>query len=188
MAAWPRATPIGTAAHCVNAIPATLSAPAGDPEFFRPAAHHRPGRSWLAMLSCWAARPRPGCRESDGQWQSLSSSSKRRAIPVQLRCSRHAGGSAAGDLFAHWYGLIPPIKEVRDQTVLGILVGQARVITMVGGGACARSWTVRRPAAVVRLHRSPTRPAGAAGRVGGGGELRSRGCRNHGDWHGPSIL
>lgn len=58
-----------------------------------------------------------------------------RAIPVQSEDA--FGGTLAAALpviCSHWYGLIPPIKEVRDQTGAWDSVGQARVITMVGGG------------------------------------------------------
>ncbi len=35
---------------------------------------------------------------------------------------------------SHWYGLIPPIKEVRDQKGDWDAAGQTRLIAMVGGG------------------------------------------------------
>ena len=40
---------VATAAHCVNAIPATCRRPGGHPKLLRSAAHHRPGRAraWL---------------------------------------------------------------------------------------------------------------------------------------------
>ncbi|ORC14568.1 SRPBCC family protein [Mycobacterium kansasii] len=46
-----------------------------------------------------------------------------RTLPIALRviCSR-------------WYGVIPPIKEVRDQSGDWDAAGQTRVIAMVGGG------------------------------------------------------
>ena len=43
-------------------------------------------------------------------------------IPLPVICS-------------HWYGPIPPIKEVRDQTGDWDAPGQTRVLTMVGGGS-----------------------------------------------------
>src|SRR5690348_12496731 len=37
------------------------------------------------------------------------------------------------ELFAHWYGPIPPIKDVRDQTGAWDAAGQSRTVVLVGG-------------------------------------------------------
>ncbi|KAA1248248.1 SRPBCC family protein [Mycobacterium simiae] len=42
---------------------------------------------------------------------------------------------------SHWYGVVPPIKEVRDQTGDWDAAGQSRVITMVGGGRVRETLT-----------------------------------------------
>lgn len=39
------------------------------------------------------------------------------------------------DICSHWYGPIPPIKQVRDQTGDWDAAGQTRTLTMVGGGS-----------------------------------------------------
>jgi Polyketide cyclase / dehydrase and lipid transport len=59
-----------------------------------------------------------------------------RAIPVAV------GDAFNGTLplplpviFAQWYGPIPPIKAVRDQTGEWDAAGQTRTVTMVGGGS-----------------------------------------------------
>jgi hypothetical protein len=39
------------------------------------------------------------------------------------------------DICSQWYGLFPPIKEVREQSGDWDAAGQTRVITMVGGGS-----------------------------------------------------
>lgn len=49
-------------------------------------------------------------------------------IPLTVICSR-------------WYGLFPPIKEVRDQTGDWDAAGQTRVIRMVGGGSVQEELT-----------------------------------------------
>jgi Polyketide cyclase / dehydrase and lipid transport len=49
-------------------------------------------------------------------------------IPLPVICSQ-------------WYGLFPPIKEVRDQTGDWDAAGQTRVITMVGGGSVHETLT-----------------------------------------------
>src|SRR5262245_20108424 len=36
---------------------------------------------------------------------------------------------------AHWYGLIPPIKGIRDQTGAWDAAGRTRIVEMVGGGS-----------------------------------------------------
>jgi hypothetical protein len=38
-------------------------------------------------------------------------------------------------IFSHWYGPIPPIKEVRDQTGEWDAPGQTRVVMLTGGGS-----------------------------------------------------
>lgn len=42
---------------------------------------------------------------------------------------------------SHWYGVIPPIKEVREQTGDWDASGQSRVIAMVGGGLVRETLT-----------------------------------------------
>jgi hypothetical protein len=49
-------------------------------------------------------------------------------IPLPVICS-------------HWYGPIPPIKEVLDQTGDWDAAGQTRVLTMVGGGSVREELT-----------------------------------------------
>jgi hypothetical protein len=49
-------------------------------------------------------------------------------IPLELICSR-------------WYGPIPPIKEVRQQTGGWDAAGQTRVVLMVGGGSAREELT-----------------------------------------------
>jgi hypothetical protein len=39
------------------------------------------------------------------------------------------------ELFRKWYGPIPPIKEVRDQTGDWDAVGQSRTVVLAGGGS-----------------------------------------------------
>ncbi|RFZ43879.1 Polyketide cyclase / dehydrase and lipid transport [Mycobacterium marinum] len=39
------------------------------------------------------------------------------------------------EVFNHWYGPIPPIKEVRDQTGAWDAAGQTRKLFLVGGGS-----------------------------------------------------
>lgn len=74
---------VATAAHCVNAIPATC-APRRGSRAFRPAAHHRPGRSRAGTLELLAASPAGMSRIGRViQWQSLSSSSNRE----RFRCN-----------------------------------------------------------------------------------------------------
>jgi hypothetical protein len=45
------------------------------------------------------------------------------------------------ELFRRWYGPIPPIKEVRDQTGDWDAVGQARTLVLVGGGSMREELT-----------------------------------------------
>ena len=49
-------------------------------------------------------------------------------IPLPLICS-------------HWYGPIPPVKDVRDQTGDWDAAGQTRVVLMVGGGSLQEELT-----------------------------------------------
>lgn len=42
---------------------------------------------------------------------------------------------------SHWYGLIPPIKGIEEQTGDWDAAGQSRVITMVGGGSVREKLT-----------------------------------------------
>jgi Polyketide cyclase / dehydrase and lipid transport len=44
-------------------------------------------------------------------------------------------------IFTQWYGLFPPIKQVRDQTGDWDAAGQTRVVTMVGGGSVREKLT-----------------------------------------------
>lgn len=64
--------------------PGNSICPGGDPELFRPAAHHRPGRSRAGTLELLAASPAGMSRIGRViQWQSLSSSSNRE----RFRCN-----------------------------------------------------------------------------------------------------
>jgi Polyketide cyclase / dehydrase and lipid transport len=44
-------------------------------------------------------------------------------------------------LFSHWYGPIPPIKAVRDQTGDWSAVGQTRNVDLTGGGGMRETLT-----------------------------------------------
>jgi hypothetical protein len=44
-------------------------------------------------------------------------------------------------IFRHWYGPIPPIKEVRDQTGEWQSPGQTRVVLLTGGGSMREELT-----------------------------------------------
>lgn len=48
-------------------------------------------------------------------------------------------------IFSQWYGVIPPIKEVREQTGAWDAVGQTRVLLMVGGGRARETLTSVEP-------------------------------------------
>jgi hypothetical protein len=48
-------------------------------------------------------------------------------------------------LFRHWYGPIPPIKEVRDQRGDWSSVGQTRTIALTGGGTMQETLTEVNP-------------------------------------------
>lgn len=45
------------------------------------------------------------------------------------------------ELFCRWYGPIPPIRAVRDQTGIWDSVGQTRTILLTGGGSMAETLT-----------------------------------------------
>ncbi|CAM4415141.1 Polyketide cyclase / dehydrase and lipid transport [Mycobacterium basiliense] len=49
------------------------------------------------------------------------------------------------DICGHWYGPIPPIKEVRDQTGDWGAVGESRTLLMVGGGSVHEELTTVEP-------------------------------------------
>lgn len=48
-------------------------------------------------------------------------------------------------LFRHWYGPIPPIKEVRDQRGDWSSVGETRTIALAGGGTMRETLTAVDP-------------------------------------------
>jgi Polyketide cyclase / dehydrase and lipid transport len=48
-------------------------------------------------------------------------------------------------LFRKWYGPIPPIKEVRDQTGHWDAAGQSRTVVLVGGGSMREELTQFNP-------------------------------------------
>jgi Polyketide cyclase / dehydrase and lipid transport len=65
-----------------------------------------------------------------------------RAIPVAVQDA--FGGTLPMPLpviCSHWYGPIPPIKQVRDQTGGWDAAGQTRTIMMVGGGSAHEELT-----------------------------------------------
>ena len=63
-------------------------------------------------------------------------------------------------LFRKWYGPIPPIKEVRNQTGDWDAVGQSRTVVLVGGGSMREEVTQSR---ITRwAHASSAAAAGAA--------------------------
>jgi hypothetical protein len=45
------------------------------------------------------------------------------------------------ELFRHWYGPIPPIKQVRDQTGSWEAAGQTRTVLLTGGGSMREQLT-----------------------------------------------
>lgn len=58
-----------------------------------------------------------------------------RAIPVSVEDAfAQTMPISLPELMSQWYGIIPPIKEVRDQTGAWDAAGQTRTILMVGGG------------------------------------------------------
>jgi hypothetical protein len=54
----------------------------------------------------------------------------RRTLPIPLP-----------ELFTRWYGPIPPIKEVRDQTGAWDAAGQTRTVLLAGGGSMREELT-----------------------------------------------
>ena len=50
------------------------------------------------------------------------------------------------ELMSHWYGPLPPIKEVREQRGAWATPGQSRVLVLAGGGSAREVLTsVERP-------------------------------------------
>jgi hypothetical protein len=45
------------------------------------------------------------------------------------------------DIFKHWYGPLPPVKEVREQADVWGAVGQTRVLRMAGGASMREELT-----------------------------------------------
>lgn len=65
-----------------------------------------------------------------------------RAVPVPVTDAFHGTVPIPLDeLFSRWYGPIPPIKEVREQTGTWDEVGQTRTIVLTGGGSMAETLT-----------------------------------------------
>ena len=65
-----------------------------------------------------------------------------RAIPVgQEDAFRDMVPMPLTALFRRWYGPIPPIKEVLDQTGEWDAVGQSRTVVLVGGGSMREELT-----------------------------------------------
>lgn len=65
-----------------------------------------------------------------------------RTVPVSVAAA--FSGTAPiplNELFYRWYGPIPPIREVRDQTGPWDTVGQTRTILLRGGGSMAETLT-----------------------------------------------
>jgi hypothetical protein len=59
-----------------------------------------------------------------------------RVIPIAVEEAFHGTlPLPLPEIFGHWYGPIPPIKEVRDQTGAWDAAGQTRVVKLVGGGS-----------------------------------------------------
>jgi hypothetical protein len=59
-----------------------------------------------------------------------------RAIPVVQDDAFHGTLAASlPTLFRRWYGPIPPIKAVRDQTGDWVTVGESRTLKLAGGGS-----------------------------------------------------
>ena len=86
-------------------------------------------------------------------------------------------------LFHRWYGPIPPIKEVRDQTGDWDAVGQTRTVVLTGGGSMREQLTSYDVAEFVRLHAVRRQgPARAARRPRRGPVgVRARRHRHQGD-------
>lgn len=69
-----------------------------------------------------------------------------RAIPVALDDAfRDTVPIPLPDLFGHWHGPIPPIKEVRDQVGEWGTVGQTRTVFLTGGGSMREELVVVDP-------------------------------------------
>ncbi|KZS85593.1 MULTISPECIES: SRPBCC family protein [Mycobacterium] len=65
-----------------------------------------------------------------------------RAIPVTVEDAfNRTLPIALPVICSRWYGVIPPIKEVRDQSGDWDAAGQTRVIAMVGGGLVRETLT-----------------------------------------------
>lgn len=65
-----------------------------------------------------------------------------RAIPVSPADAFHGTAPIPlPTLFARWYGPIPPIKAVRDQTGDWDAVGQSRTVLLTGGGSMREQLT-----------------------------------------------
>ena len=64
-----------------------------------------------------------------------------RAIPATGGRVPGLAADAAAVLFRRWYGPIPPIKQVLDQTGDWGAVGQTRTVALVGGGSMREELT-----------------------------------------------
>jgi hypothetical protein len=65
-----------------------------------------------------------------------------RVIPVPVEEAFHRTlPMPLPDLFKHWHGPIPPIKEVRDQTGAWDAAGQTRTVRLAGGGSMREELT-----------------------------------------------
>jgi hypothetical protein len=71
-----------------------------------------------------------------------------RAIPVSQEAAfRGTVPIPLPTLFHRWYGPIPPIKAVRDQTGAWDAVGQTRTVVLTGGGSMREELTSYDPPA-----------------------------------------
>jgi hypothetical protein len=69
-----------------------------------------------------------------------------RALPVEQEAAfRGTAPIPLPTLFHRWYGPIPPIKEVRDQTGDWDAVGQTRTVALTGGGSMREQLTSHDP-------------------------------------------
>ncbi len=65
-----------------------------------------------------------------------------RVVPVAVEEAFHGTLPVPlPEIFGHWYGPIPPIKEVRDQTGGWDAAGQTRIVKQVGGGSMREELT-----------------------------------------------
>ena len=65
-----------------------------------------------------------------------------RVIPIAVEEAFHGTlPLPLPEIFGHWYGPIPPIKEVRDQTSAWDAAGQTRIVKLVGGGSAHEELT-----------------------------------------------